>query len=202
LASGAAVLRQESALSRAWPKFAMLAKAFSDGTIDASSIDEMNIVKLGMFLFLVTAGLGCAHGRYLPGTKILANAVNQEIIDTIEEYRDRLMAKNVDGLLLLASDKYFEDGGTPQANDDYGFDGLAIILRGRLQRVESIRYNVQYRSIRIQGDRAEVEAFLTGAFELQSETGERYRRVSDYHRFLLERSTNGGSSKWKFLSGM
>ena len=148
-------------------------------------------------------GLGCGHGRYLPGTTIPATDANREILDTIEEYRTRITEKNVDGLLLLASEKYFEDGGTPQPNDDYGYAGLATILGGRLQRVESIRYDIQYKSIRIGADgRAEVEAFLNGAFELQGEAGDRYRRVNDFHRFVLERSTTGGTAKWKFVSGM
>ena len=106
-------------------------------------------------------------------------------------------------LLLLASDKYFEDGGTPESNDDYGYAGLATVLNGRLQRVQSIRYDIQYRSLKISADgRAEVEAFLTGAFELQGEVGERYRKISDFHRFVLERAAGGGTAKWKFLSGM
>jgi hypothetical protein len=154
-------------------------------------------------LALAIAGLACGHGRYLPGTTILATEANREIIDTIEEYRMRLMEKNVDGLLLLASERYFEDGGTPQPNDDYGYSGLATILGGRLQRVESIRYDIQYKSIKVSSDgRAEVEAFLSGAFELQGEVGDRYRRVNDFHRFILERTTTGGSAKWKFLAGM
>jgi hypothetical protein len=146
---------------------------------------------------------GCGHGRFIEGTKILDNEANREIIDTIEQYRMRLMQKNVDGLILLASDKYFEDGGTPQANDDYGYSGLTNILTSRLQRVMSVRYEIQYKSIRInKSGNAEVEAFLNGAFELQGEVGERFRRISDYHRFVLEPSKNGGSAKWKFLSGM
>lgn len=156
-----------------------------------------------LVLALVGAGTGCGHGHYLPGTTILANDTNREVIDTVEQYRMKLSEKNVDGLLLLASEKYFEDGGTPQSNDDYGFSGLATILTGRLQRVESIRYDIQYKRITIGADgRAVVESFLSGAFELQGEVGERYRRVNDFHRFVLERSTNGGSSKWKFVSGM
>jgi hypothetical protein len=164
----------------------------------------MKTVKLFLLgLLLSAAGAGCGHGRYLPGTTIPATETNREIVDTIEEYRLKLTEKNVDGLLLLASDKYFEDGGTPRANDDYGYAGLATVLRGRLQRVDSIRYDIQYRAIKVGKDgRAEVEAYLSGAFELQGEVGERYRRVSDYHRFILERSTVGGSAKWKFLSGM
>jgi hypothetical protein len=154
-------------------------------------------------LFLLGGAFGCGHGSVIPGTNIPATDANREIIDTVEEYRQKLVEKNVDGLLLLASDKYFEDGGTPQANDDYGYSGLAGILSSRLQRVESIRYEIQYKSIKIDNDgRAEVEAFLNGAFELQGEVGERYRRISDFHRFMLVRAPNGGTFKWKFVSGM
>jgi hypothetical protein len=160
-------------------------------------------VVIMLVLALMGPSAGCGHGRYLPGTTILANDTNRDIIDSVEEYRLKLTEKNVDGLLLLASEKYFEDAGTPRANDDYGYSGLATILTGRLQRVESIRYDIQYKSIRIGSDgRAVVEAFLSGAFELQGEVGERYRRVNDFHRFVLERSATGGSAKWKFVSGM
>lgn len=158
-------------------------------------------IYLGLALTLL--GIGCGHGNFLPGTTIPATDANREVISTIEEYRLRLLEKNVEGLLLLASQKYFEDSGTPQPNDDYGYAGLSTILGSRLQRVQSIRYDIQYKKIKIGSDgRAEVEAFLSGAFELQGEAGERYRRVSDFHRFVLERSDDGGSSKWKFLSGM
>jgi len=158
--------------------------------------------RLLLGLTLAVLGLGCGHGNFIPGTTIPATDTNRDIIATIEEYRVRLIEKNVEGLLLLASSKYFEDGGTPQPNDDYGYAGLSTILGGRLQRVESLRYDIQYKKIKVQPDgRAEVEAFLSGAFELQGEAGERYRRVSDFHRFVLE-PADGGSTKWKFLSGM
>ena len=165
----------------------------------------MKSAKIASYMILaLSAGIGCAHGRFLPGTNIPATEANREIIATIEDYRTRLIERNVDGLLLLASDRYFEDGGTPQANDDYGYAGLANILTGRLRRVDSIRYDIQYKSIHIGADGwAEVEAFLSGAFELQGdEVGDRYRRINDYHRFVLERSTTGGTAKWKFVSGM
>ncbi|MGD0839102.1 MAG: hypothetical protein ABSB49_20900 [Polyangia bacterium] len=163
----------------------------------------MKTAKLTFLGLLVLGGVsGCAHTATFPGTNIKVTQANREIIDTIEEYRQRVMARNVEGLLLLASPNYFEDGGTPQANDDYGYAGLASILSSRLQRVESIRYDIQYKSIRIRNDgRAEVEAYLSGAFELQGEVGDRYRRVNDFHRFVLEPAPHG-SFKWKFVAGM
>jgi hypothetical protein len=148
---------------------------------------------------LATAMVGCGHTRYLAGTNIPATEDNLAVVETIEQYRAFLVEKNIDGLLLLASRKYFEDGGTPQANDDYGYDGLREVLTSRLGRVQSLRYDIEYKKVTIRGDQAEVDAFLNGAFELQSETGERYRRVNDHHRFVLERMSTG---KWRFLNGM
>jgi hypothetical protein len=141
---------------------------------------------------------GCAHQDYFPGTTILRTDQNRKIIETIEDYRKRLIERNVEGLLVLASDRYFEDSGTPRSDDDYGYEGLKQVLTTKLQRVKSIRYEIEYRNIKVYGDRAEVEVFLDGSFELAAEYGDRYRRVNDYHRFVLTEHED----RWKFLSGM
>lgn len=142
---------------------------------------------------------GCAHRDYFPGTTIVRSEENRKIIQTIEEYRQRLMQRNVVGLLALASPRYFEDSGTPRSDDDYGYEGLKKVLEQQLQRVKSLRYDIEYRNIRVSGNQAEVEVFLDGSFEIGStEAGDRYRRVNDYHRFVLEKV----GDEWKFLSGM
>jgi len=147
---------------------------------------------------VLIAVAGCAHRDYFPGTTILRTEQNREIIEIIEQYRRRLIERNIEGMLVLASDKYFEDSGTPRSDDDYGYEGLKEVLTRKLQRVKSLRYEIEYRSIRVIGTRAEVEVFLDGSFELAAESGDRYRRVNDYHRFVLERAND----RWKFLSGM
>lgn len=146
----------------------------------------------------VGAAPGCAHQEYFPGTTILRTEQNRKIIETVEQYRRRLLERNVEGLLVLASDKYFEDSGTPRSDDDYGYEGLKQVLTTKLQRVKSLRYDIEYRSIRVNGPEAEVEVFLDGSFELAAESGDRYRRVNDYHRFILEQQND----KWKFVRGM
>ena len=145
------------------------------------------------------AGWGCAHQKLLEGTTVVDTEDNRSVVAVVEQYRQRLLEKDVEGLLVLASDRYFEDSGTPSAEDDYGYQGLKTALTKSLSRVKSLRYDIQYKNVRIEGRRAEVEVFLSGAFELIAESGERYRRVSDYHRFVLERTDR---SKWKFVSGM
>ncbi len=160
---------------------------------------RQHLFSVSFALFAATAAGACAHENFLAGTTVPDTEENRAVLDTIEQYRDRLIAKNVEGLLVLASDKYFEDSGTPRSDDDYGYDGLRDAIKKQLQRVRSIRYEIQYRNLRVVGPRAEVEVFINGAFELAADSGDRYRRVSDYHRFVLEKLPN---NKWKFLSGM
>jgi hypothetical protein len=158
-------------------------------------------VSCALLVVLTGAGTvaGCAHADYFPGTTIARTEENRKIVETVEKYRQRLLTRNTVGLLALASPKYFEDSGTPRSDDDYGYDGLKQVLAVRLQRVKSLRYEIEYRNIRVNGDQAEVEVFLDGSFELAAaEAGDRYRRVNDYHRFLLEKE----GDEWKFLGGM
>ena len=156
--------------------------------------------RLGLLFALGGAllGIACAHPDYFAGTTIQRSEQNRKIIETVEQYRQRLLARNVDGLLVLASDRYFEDSGTPRSDDDYGYDGLRQVLTNELKRVKSMRYEIEYRNIKVTGTRAEVEVFLDGSFELAADAGDRYRRVNDYHRFVLEEK----GDEWKFLSGM
>lgn len=142
---------------------------------------------------------GCAHQVYFPNSTIPKTEENAKIIETVELYRRKLLERNVEGLLLLASERYFEDSGTPRSDDDYGYQGLRSMLGKRLSRVSSMRYEIEYRSIKLNGAKAEVEVFLDGSFELTAKSGDRYRRVNDFHRFVLERN---GPEKWQFLSGM
>ena len=149
-------------------------------------------------LSIAGGAVGCGHPDYFPGTTIPRTEQNRKIVETVEQYRRRLLERNIEGLLVLASDKYFEDSGTPRSDDDYGYDGLRGVLTDQLKCVKSMRYEIEYRNIRMNGNQAEVEVFLDGSFELGSTLGDRYRRVNDYHRFLLERQ----GESWKFLAGM
>src|SRR5262245_2401711 len=103
---------------------------------------------------LVTGAAACSGSGVVPGTTVSDTPTNREIIETVEKYRERLVARNVEGLLVLAALDYHEDGGTPTANDDYGYEGLKDVLKSRLVRVKSIRYEIQYKAVNVRGKRA------------------------------------------------
>jgi hypothetical protein len=150
-------------------------------------------------LVLPLAGtLACAHTDYFPGTNIVRNEDNVKILETIEQYRRRMLEHNVEGLLVLASQRYFEDSGTPRSDDDYGYEGLRQVLSTKLKLVKSLRYEIEYQNIIVRGDEAEVQVYLDGSFEMAADYGDRYRRVNDYHHFLLAHE----GEQWKFVRGM
>lgn len=148
---------------------------------------------------LLPLGGACSSVAQIPGTTVADTKQNRGIVELLEQYKMRLQERNVEGLMLLASDKYREDSGTPAADDDYGYQELQQRLARTLARVKSVRYEIKYRNIRFENELAHVEVYITGAFELASESGDRYRRVSDYHRFVLEPAPH---DKWKFVAGM
>lgn len=157
--------------------------------------------KLLAGLLLAGLGLGaCAHERMIVGTSIPDTTENNAIIQTVEVYRQKLLEKDVNGLVLMASKKYAEDSATPNADDDYGYDELPAVLRKSMNRLKSLHYEIHYKRLHFLDDNTvEVECVRTGAFELAAESGNRYKRVSDYHRFVLERGERG---RWQFLKGL
>jgi hypothetical protein len=72
-------------------------------------------------------------------------------------------------LLAMASPRYFEDGGTPQGDDDYGYEGLRRLLSVFNDEVRAIRYEIRYRCVTFERDglRALVEYTYTGSYTLR-----------------------------------
>jgi hypothetical protein len=141
----------------------------------------------------------CGPKALIPGTKIVDTPQNRDVIGVIERYRRAMERKDVPTLVALAHRDYFENGGSNGPEDDYGYEGLIRVLRERMQRVKAIRYGIEYRRLTIKGDRALVEVFIDGSFQLGTPDGaDRWTPKKDYHRFVLLRT----GARWQMLSGM
>ena len=143
--------------------------------------------------------LGCATRGNIPNTKVPDTRENREIIDVCERYRKALEARDTATLLALASPNYFEDSGTPKADDDYGYEGLKKVISDRMKMLKSVRYEVEYRKVTRTDRRAEVEIYIDASFQIASNNqADQYKRVTEYNRLELE---NDGL-RWMFTSGM
>jgi hypothetical protein len=177
------------------------------------------------FLILVVATLAIAacggRQRTISGTRIADTPANRGILDTIDAYRRAVEQQDAEALLLMTSDRYWEDSGTPSGGDDYGRDKLREVLDGRFKKVSDIRYSMRYVSIKRAcpggassdleaGCRAHVEVLIDASFSLVDARGAPRRLDKrDQNELVLEwtclRPDGGGGGdvcKWMFVGGM
>lgn len=157
---------------------------------------------LGALLLMSACG---PRANYIKGTKIQRTNENQSLIRRVEEYRSAVENKDAAGLLLMASREYWEDGGTPEGDDDYGFAGLKEVLTSRFQQADSIRYSMRYKRIRLapgateDDRRAFVDVLVDASFTIpDARGGLRRADLRDQGQLVLD--WNG--EKWMFISGM
>lgn len=157
---------------------------------------------------LVAAGLaaGCAaRAPMIPGTRIPQSPANKAVLEAVEAYRTAVERGDADALLLMAHKDYWEDGGTVSGSDDYGYDGLAAMLKDRLPKASEVRYSMRYVAIRQTcaelkaGCRAFVDVLIDGSFTVNDAMGKPRRPDKrDQNQLVLEWS----GDRWLFLSGM
>jgi hypothetical protein len=156
-------------------------------------------------VLLLVAACG-ARARVIGNSKIADTTLNRGVLEAVESYRVALEKKDTKALLLMASKAYWEDSGTPSGSDDYGFDGLRLVLGERLTKVSDIRYSMRYVTMHSncgsepdRGCRVSVEALVDASYTVVDAMGnERRPDMRDQAEFVLEWS----GEKWLFLSGM
>ena len=141
---------------------------------------------------------GCATLNVIPGTKVADTKVNREILDVCERYRHAMEERDAVTLLSLAHPNYYEDSGTPKGDDDYGYDGLKDVLSKRLSALRTLRYNIEYRKVNIEGHHAQVDIRYDASFQMATEMGDRWERKQNDKRIELE---NDGR-RWLIIAGM
>lgn len=160
---------------------------------------------------LVAAGAaaGCSKqsSSKIPGTKLTDDQLNRSLIQVVEAYRMAVEARDAEALVLMAHPRYWEDRGTVEPEDDYGYDGLRTALGSRFQLASDVRYSLRYDKIRRvcpteeieKGCRAHVEVQIDASFTVNDARGEAMRRDKrDQNELVLEYD----GQKWLFVSGM
>jgi len=157
----------------------------------------MNRLVLALTAAMALGG-GCATVNTIPGTKVADTRTNREILDVCERYRHAMEDRDATTLLAMAHPNYYEDSGTPSGQDDYGYDGLKEVLSKRMSALKTLRYNIQYRSIQIEGHHAQVDLRYDASYQIATEMGDRWERKMNDKRIELE---NDGK-RWLIIAGM
>src|SRR5690606_29185326 len=158
------------------------------------------IRSLAPALAVLVASVGCTT-RYIGNTQVEDTEENRAILLVIEQYRRAVEDRDVQKILDLTSENFFEDPGTPgDPSDDYDKRGLRKKLEEAFSQVEDQRLRIDVRKLNHLDDRrAAVEYRFDFRYQLNLPSAEGWREFMDVNRVVL---VEEGDGKWRFLSGL
>ena len=153
---------------------------------------------------------GCST-KYIGETQIEDTKANREVLRVLEQYRRAVEDRDVQQILAMTSDRFFEDPGTPhEPRDDYDKAGLAKRLEDAFAHVRDQYLQISARKLerkeavdRETGKKQEavsLDYFFDYRFRLVLPGGgpEDWRKEMDVNRVRLVRE----GDTWRFLSGL
>lgn len=147
----------------------------------------------------IVFGLSGCSTTYIPNTDVEDNSNNRKVISYCEEYRHAVEDKDVGRLMVMASPRYYEDGGNTSPDDDIDYDGLKDYLQSTFVKTQTIRYEIRYRKVTInENKRVFVEYTYTASYRIPGLKGEEWKHTVADNR--LELVPDGDS--YKILAGM
>jgi hypothetical protein len=155
--------------------------------------------RLLVVLATVATLLGaCAHG-FLPGTQIRETKANREVYDVVAKALDSFAKRDTAGLLSVISTRYFEDNGTPQPDDDYGYQQLKDkILPDAMNVAKEVFLDAQVQDLVVQGEQAHADVRYRSRARLELPNGSLWDSHRDFDRIRLEKEEGG----WKIVGGL
>jgi len=141
---------------------------------------------------------GCSKST-IPNTDVEDSSQNRKVVTFCEEYRHGVEEKNIGLLLKLASQRYFEDGGNANAEDDIDFAGLKDYLTSTFMKTQAIRYEVRYRKIAFtENEHVLVDYTYAASFRIPGVKQEEWRHTVAENRLELVKE----GETYRILSGM
>jgi hypothetical protein len=152
-------------------------------------------------LALAACPLLAACSSLIQGTRIKDTSENRAILGVIDVYVRASEALDPDGVMSVVSTDFFEDGGTPDPADDYGYDQLRERLQANFERLETLRIEVDLTRVQVDGDRATAQYTYKVQFQYKMPWDERkWDTREDVDQIVLVRADD--ESPWLIVSGM
>jgi len=142
---------------------------------------------------------GCM-GATIPMTEIPDNEETRAIHAKVLAYKEAMESRDIDAIMALVSHRYYENAGTTETDrDDYGYEELRDAVLPRLrQNVQAIHYQVIFRRIEVDDDRAFADYEFFSRF-LYSEGGRQaWDQKNDFNRLEFQRE----SGEWMIVAGL
>ena len=140
----------------------------------------------------------CAHSN-IPGTEVPDTSENREIVEVLETMRQAVEGRDLAKLRALVSTEYFEDMGTPDPRDDYGYAELTSkVLPQSFERTEEMYVTFRVFDVVVEGDEAHADLQYSSRARLTLPSGDKWDSHQEFNRVKLQRSAD----KWLIVAGL
>ena len=143
---------------------------------------------------------GCAHSN-IPGTTIEDTEDNRSVLKVLDQLQKALQARDSDTVLSLISPTYFEDMGTIDNRDDFGFEELKTdILAQNIDKIAELYLKIDVHDVQVKGDQAFIDIrYRTHKLALPS--GSTWTKTAISSRRYPQRGWSLDSSLWALRGG-
>lgn len=150
-----------------------------------------------IFLVLATTLTACGHTT-IAGTRIEDTRDNREVYAVLTELGDAMEKRDASRVLQLVSSAYFEDMGTPEPEDDYGYHELRSLLPDHLKMTEELYVDITIYEIGVTGDKAYADLRFKSRARIAMSTGDVWDTQRDFNRIEFARE----EGRWRIVSGL
>jgi len=152
---------------------------------------------LGAVFVLISTGCG---PKLIPGLQIeLADTPeHRTLLKIMESFRAAYEKKDVDGLVALASARFYEKSGSSDTKDDYNYEGLREHFTKHFKMIDKVVLEYSFKAVRIEGETATIDYHFKTRYLMKLPSGDKWQVTNDINRMNLVRENN----EWKVLSGL
>lgn len=149
-------------------------------------------------ILIVMLCVACAPSL-IPGTKIEDSKENRTVLQVLGAYKVAVESRNVEAVLALCSEKYYEDNANTDPSDDYGYSDLRTkVLPDTFRRLSEVRLELEVKTVKVEKKKAYADVRFQFQAKMALPAGEKWHADTELNRIELEEE-NG---EWKIIRGL
>lgn len=154
--------------------------------------------RFSLLLLSLTLMVGCAHST-IPGTNIEDTEDNRSVLQVLDQLQKALQARDADTVISLISPTYFEDMGTIDNKDDFGFEEFkASILNDNIDKIAELYLKIDVHDVQVDGDQAFIDIRYRTRAKLVLPSGSTWTQDNDFSRVIFSRE----EGRWLVSAGL
>ncbi len=153
-----------------------------------------------MILSLSILFVSCSSQKMIEGTSIKDSDENRELYNIMQKYNKSLEEKNIDEIMAIVSKRYYDNSGTIDNTDDFGYSQLRDILTKRFSQIKEIFQTIKVRKINYNKstDKYYVTYQYDAKFLMNIGNNDEWHKKSDINQIVFKKE----DESFKIIKGL